>query len=108
LIETNDVRIILTTCGDRAEAERIGRSLVESRLSACINILPGIQSIYWWQGKIESSLEVLLLIKTRSEQVEAVEKAVSSLHSYATPEFLVVAVTGGSSVYLEWLQESLK
>ena len=108
MIEDYDIRIILTTCSDRAEAERVAGSLVESRLAACVNIVPGIQSIYRWEGRIESSGEVLLLIKTRSDQVEALEKAISSLHSYAVPEFLVLGVTGGSSAYLDWLVESVK
>ncbi len=101
-------RIVLSTCSDRTEAERIARSLVESRLAACVNLLPGVSSIYRWQGKVESSEEVLLMIKTSAPQVENVQKAIAGLHSYEVPELLVLDVSGGSEGYLQWLAGSLK
>lgn len=102
------MRIILSTCGDRAEADRISRSLVESELAACVNLVPGVQSVYRWQGKVESASEILLLIKTSSERVKEVEKAILELHSYAVPEFLVLEVQGGSEAYVGWLLGNLK
>ena len=101
-------RILLSTCSNRAEAERIAHSLVESRLAACVNLLPGVRSIYRWQGKVESSEEILLLIKTAAAQVESVQRAIASLHSYEVPEFLALEVSGGSEDYLAWLTGSLK
>ncbi len=101
-------RIVLSTCADRTQAEHIARSLVDSQLAACVNLLPGVKSIYRWQGRVESSEEVLLIIKTGAAQVENVQRAIASLHSYEVPELLVLDVSGGSECYLEWLAGSLK
>jgi periplasmic divalent cation tolerance protein len=103
-----DFKIVLSTCGDRESAERIARRLVEQQLAACVNILPGVQSIYRWQGAIASDPEVLMLIKTGADLVQEVQSAITSLHSYEIPEFLVLPVSGGSDAYLGWLEESLK
>ena len=103
-----DFQIVLSTCADREEAERIAHRLVEQQLAACVNILPGVQSIYRWQGSIESAAEVLLLIKTRSAHCPAVQSTIASLHSYEVPELLVLPVSGGSEAYLAWLKASLR
>lgn len=102
-----DARLILTTCASREEAERIARSLVEKRLAACVNIVPGLTSIYRWQHAVESASEILLLIKTRSTLVEAVEAAVGTLHSYEVPEFLVLTPESAGEPYLRWLLGSV-
>ncbi len=101
-------RIVLTTVTDVAEAERLARTLVEERLAACATLLPGLQSIYHWEGAVESATETLLLIKTDAGQVAALEKRLGALHSYQTPEFLVLKVESGSLSYLEWLQSNLR
>jgi periplasmic divalent cation tolerance protein len=103
-----DSQIVLSTCPDRDQAERIADRLLEQRLAACINILPGVQSFYRWQGSIESASEVLLLIKTRSALISEVQATIASLHSYDVPEFLVLSVSGGSEGYLAWLEASLR
>jgi periplasmic divalent cation tolerance protein len=103
-----DFQIVLSTCPDRDQAERIADRLLEQRLAACINILPGVQSFYRWQGSIESASEVLLLIKTRSALISEVQATIASLHSYDVPEFLVLSVSGGSEGYLAWLEASLR
>jgi periplasmic divalent cation tolerance protein len=103
-----DFEIVVSTCADREQAERIAHSLIELHLAACVNILPGVQSIYRWQGGVESSAEVLLLIKTKSELRDEVKAAVSRLHSYEIPELLVLPVADGSEAYLAWLEESLR
>ena len=103
-----DFQIILSTCADREQAERIAHRLVELQLAACVNILPGVQSIYRWQGAIESAAEVLLLIKTHSSHCQEVEATIQSLHSYEVPEFLVLPVSAGSEPYLEWFNASLR
>jgi periplasmic divalent cation tolerance protein len=101
------VRIVLTTCASPGEATRLARTLVEERLAACATLIPAIQSIYHWQGEIESATETLLLLKTGPDQLAALEARLLALHSYQTPEFLVLAVEAVSHRYLAWLQASL-
>jgi periplasmic divalent cation tolerance protein len=102
-----DFQIVLSTCADREQAERIAHRLIEQRLAACVNILPGVQSIYRWQGAVESAAEVLMLIKTSSARSQEVQSAIASLHSYGVPELLVLPVLDGSNAYLAWLGASL-
>src|SRR5580692_6069040 len=102
-----NARLALTTAANRDEAERIGRVLVEEHLAACAQVIPAIESVYWWQGRIESSAEALLLLKTTSEKLAALEARIRELHSYETPEFLVLTVESGSQAYLAWLRASL-
>jgi periplasmic divalent cation tolerance protein len=90
------------------EAKRIARALVEERLAACVNIAGHVDSVYRWQGVVEETQEVLLLIKTRVEKLAALEEAVHRLHSYEVPEFVILKVDGGSAAYLRWLDESLE
>ena len=103
-----DFQIILSTCADRQQAERIAHRLLELNLAACINILPGVQSLYRWQGSVETAAEVLLFIKTRAALSHEVQSTIAGLHSYEVPEFLVLPVSGGSEPYLAWLEESLR
>jgi periplasmic divalent cation tolerance protein len=103
-----DFQIVLSSCADREQAERIAHRLVEQQLAACVNILPGMQSIYRWQGKVETAAEVLLVIKTSADLIAEVELTIASLHSYEVPEFLVLPVSGGSHAYLAWLRDSLR
>ena len=100
-------RIVLTTASSRDEAKRIAKALVEERLAACVNVVHGVESIYRWQRKVEEAAEVLLLIKTNVEKLEALETAIRRLHSYEVPEFLIFEVNGGSAAYLKWLDDSL-
>ena len=102
-----DFQIVLSTCADREQAERIAHRLVDQHLAACVNILPGVQSIYRWQGAVESAAEVLLLIKTSGARSQDVQSTIASLHSYEVPEFLILPVLGGSDAYLAWLGASL-
>jgi periplasmic divalent cation tolerance protein len=103
-----DFQIVLCTCADRELGERIAHRLVELHLAACVNILPDVQSIYRWQGTVESAAEVLLLIKTSAAQSSAVQSTIAGLHSYEVPEFLVLPISGGSESYLAWLGASLR
>jgi periplasmic divalent cation tolerance protein len=102
-----DIRLILSTAGTREEAERIARSLVEDGLAACVNLVPGVMSVYRWQAGIEAADEILLIIKTAVSCVERVEAALGTLHSYEVPEFLVLHPESVSQPYLEWLLTSL-
>lgn len=106
--DTPPARIVLTTTANPEEAARLGRALVEERLAACATLIPAVQSIYRWKGEIESSTETLLLIKTGSEQLAALEARLHELHSYQTPEFLVLKVDAASQPYLDWLLASLR
>jgi periplasmic divalent cation tolerance protein len=101
------IRLVLTTCASPGEATRLARTLVEERLAACATLVPAVQSIYHWKGQIESTTETLLLLKTGPDKLAALEARLLELHSYQTPEFLVIGVEAVSHPYLEWLQASL-
>jgi periplasmic divalent cation tolerance protein len=103
-----DKRIIFSTAGSRAEADRLATALVERQLAACVNIVGPIASIYRWQGKVDRAEEFLLLIKSTAAQFAAIAAALQELHSYELPECLEVPVTAGSEGYLRWLEESVK
>lgn len=103
-----DKVVILVTAGKLTEAKRIARHLVDSRRAACVNILPPIQSIYRWQGKIEDGREYLLLIKTTRDLFADVKTAVSKLHSYTTPEIICLPIIDGLPEYLQWVSDSVK
>jgi periplasmic divalent cation tolerance protein len=105
---TPPIRIVLTTAANPEEAAALAHTLVEERLAACATLLPGAQSIYRWKGEIESSTETLLLLKTGTEQLAALEARLLELHSYETPEFLVLKVDASSHPYMDWLQENLR
>ena len=101
-------RIVLTTAATPAEAARLGRALVEERLAACATLVPAAQSIYRWQGQVECSAETLLLLKTGRDRLDALEARLLALHSYQTPEFLVLEVESCNHAYLEWLEDCLR
>ncbi len=105
---TSPARIVLTTTANPEETARLARTLVEERLVACATLIPSVLSIYRWQGAVESATETLLLLKTGPEQLAALEARLHELHSYETPEFLVLRVEAASQPYLDWLQASLR
>ena len=94
---------VYTTYPSLVEAERIGKTVLERRLAACVNILPGMISHYWWQGEIERAEEVVMIIKTRASLAEEVRMAVKEMHPYTTPAFLVIPLESVDSSYLTWL-----
>ena len=103
-----DKLVVLVTCSSMGEAQRIARGVVEGRLAACVNILPGVvHSIYRWKGKVESSRERLLLIKTSRKRLAKLRTAVERLHSYDVPEFVALPIAAASPAYLAWIEESL-
>lgn len=102
-----DKRIVLSTSGSEEEARKIAHALVEQQLAACVNIVPRIESIYRWQGKVESSHEYLLLIKTTAERFADVRDAIVELHSYQLPECAALAIDDGSSAYLQWIGDCI-
>ena len=103
-----DKIIVLTTCETSKDAETIAETLVEKRLAACVNILPGLKSVYRWQGKVENAAELLLLIKTRRGLFEQLSAELARIHSYDVPEVIALPVIAGSADYLGWLEKELK
>ena len=103
-----DKRIVLTTAESAEQARKISRALVERSLAACVNIVPQIESVYRWQGRVETAQEWLLIIKTKVSAFERVRAAIRELHSYDLPECLCVSVEDGSAEYLDWIAESVK
>ncbi len=103
----SSARIVLTTAGSQDEARKIARALVERKLAACVNIVPQIESVYRWQGKVESATEWLLVIKTQAAAFERVRDAIRELHSYDLPECVMLKVAGGSEQYLQWIGENV-
>jgi periplasmic divalent cation tolerance protein len=102
-----DKLLVLSTTGSEAEAAKIAQALVERRIAACVNIVPRVQSVYRWEGKIEQAEEYLLLIKTVKTKFEQVRAAISELHSYELPECIALPIEAGSYDYLNWLVESV-
>ena len=99
--------IVFCTCASEEEAERLARRVVERRLAAGANIVPPAQSIYWWQGQIETASERLLLFKTTEDRFAELRDAVTELHSYAVPEIIAVPITAGSDPYLAWIRQNV-
>ncbi|MEN8615335.1 divalent-cation tolerance protein CutA [Dehalogenimonas sp. THU2] len=100
--------IVLVTAGDNEEANLIARVLLEQKKTACVNIIDGMSSNYWWKGAIENVTESLLVIKTSTTLLDAVIELVKEIHSYDNPEIIALPIIGGSTEYLEWLSASLK
>ena len=98
-----DVRVVLVTAPDPVGAARIARALVEEGLAACANLIPGVRSIYRWDGALQDDAEVLLVLKTSAARSEALAARVKDLHPYEFPEVLALPVTGGSEAYLAWV-----
>lgn len=98
--------VVYITVPNPEEGEKIARALVEKRLAACVNILPGLRSIYRWQGKICDDKELLLMAKTTVALFDALEKEVKALHSYKVPEIIALPIVAGSKEYLNWIEEN--
>ena len=99
--------VVLSTVPDDAVATRLAAALVEKKLAACVNIVGGVRSLYWWEGKVQDDSEVLLICKTDDDHVGGLTAAIEELHPYDCPEVVVLPVAGGSAAYLEWIGASL-
>jgi len=104
----NSYLVVLTTTSSWDEAEKIAKTLLEERLVACANIIGPVHSLFWWQGKINTAQEHLILMKTRSDLFGKVSERVKTLHSYQVPEIIATPIIEGSKEYLKWLDESLR
>lgn len=102
----SDSIVVLVTCGSEEEALEIAKALVEAHLAPCVNLVAPIRSIYRWEGKICDEKEWLLIIKTKKQKFEELEKKVKSLHSYSVPEIIGLPITEGSLAYLNWIREN--
>ncbi|HEX6045710.1 MAG TPA: divalent-cation tolerance protein CutA [Pyrinomonadaceae bacterium] len=100
--------VVLMTAANGEEAARLADLLIGAHLAACVQILPEMESVYRWQGKIERQPEILLLAKTALSKFEDLEREVRALHSYDTPEIIALPIVAGSAPYLDWLTASLK
>lgn len=106
MAEQTEACVVLVTCGSEAAATALATALVEERLAACGNIVPGVRSVYRWQGAVQHDAEVLLLLKTVPARVPSLSARVRELHAYDVPEVLALPVLGGLQPYLEWIAES--
>ena len=105
-MENDTYIIVLSTCDSAEMARSIAENLVSRQLAACVNIVPGIESVYQWQGKVQRDSEILLVIKTRQACFEALQNAIQELHSYELPEIIAVPVQSGEKNYLDWITSS--
>jgi len=102
------IRLVYMTAGSLEEARRIGRELVSARLAACVNILPQMQSIYVWEGKLQEDAEVVMIAKTTAERTAELIAKVKSLHSYSVPCIVCLNVADGYPPFLEWIAQSVE
>jgi periplasmic divalent cation tolerance protein len=100
--------VILVTTGTEAEARKIAELLLSKRKAACVNIVPRVDSSFWWQGKLGSARESLLIIKTRASLLPEIIEMVKSVHSYEVPEIIALPIIGGSEDYLKWIDDEVK
>jgi periplasmic divalent cation tolerance protein len=103
----NNFALVLVTAPDLKTARALAKAALQARLTACANIIPRLESHYWWKGKLERSAETLLLFKTARAKLGALEKCILTNHPYDTPEFLVLNLTKGAARYLAWLRDSV-
>ncbi len=100
--------IVLVTAPDLKTARMLARAALSSRLIACANLIPRLESHYWWQGKMEKGTEVLMILKTTKTKLAALEKLILARHPYDTPEFIILSPTAGAEKYLSWIIESCR
>jgi len=99
----NEPTLVYMTASSDEEALRIGRALVAERLAACANVIPGMRSVYWWEGRVQDGNETVLIAKTRADLVAALTDRVKALHSYSVPCVVALPITAGNQDYLDWL-----
>lgn len=105
---TTNVRVVLVTVPNEEAAEKVAKTLVDERLAACVNILPGVRSVYRWQGKVEDERELLLMVKTAADRLPGLMERIKEVHPYSTPEILALPVDTGSQAYCDWVVEETR
>jgi periplasmic divalent cation tolerance protein len=105
---TMNVSLVYITTGSKEEAKKIGMALVSNRLVACVNIIDGVESLYWWEGTLQDEQEAVLIAKTKETLVGEVVEKVKSLHSYSCPCVVSVPLTGGNEAFLEWVRNETR
>jgi periplasmic divalent cation tolerance protein len=99
--------VVLVTAPDLKTGRKLAQAALRARLAACVNLVPKVESHYWWQGRLERGAEVLLILKTRRAKLAALERCLLAHHPYDTPEILALPLTAGNARYLDWLDQSL-
>ncbi len=99
--------VIFITCANKNEAKKISAGLISAKLAACVSIVGGVESLFWWEKKVDRAREVLLIVKSKKTKLAGIIKKVRSLHSYSTPEIIALPIIGGDRQYLKWIDESL-
>jgi periplasmic divalent cation tolerance protein len=99
--------VVLITTSSQAEADRIANTLVAEMMAACVNVIPGVTSVYRWQGEVQRAQEWLLVVKSRLDVLDDVIRRVKALHSYDTPEIIALPLAGGSDAYLRWIDKEV-
>lgn len=107
-MEKPSYAVVLITTPDVAEAQRLSRLLLNERKAACVNIVPGVDSLFWWDGKLDSARESLMVVKTRAALVPEIVALVKKEHSYTVPEVIALPVIAGNPDYLEWIDKEVK
>jgi len=102
-MENEENVVIYITTGTDEEAREVAQVLLEKRKAACVNILPRVSSIFWWQDKLDSAQEILLIVKTKASLVNEIVRLVREVHSYDVPEIIALPIVGGNRDYLEWI-----
>lgn len=100
--------VIFVTASGKEEADKIADRLVKEKLAACVNIINGVESVFWWENKIDRASEVLLVIKSSKEKFAQISETVKALHSYEVPEIIALPITDGYKPYMDWINESIR
>ena len=100
--------VIFVTAPDKKQARQIANKLIKTKLAACVNIIPGVESLFSWKGKIDSAKELLLIIKSEKSKLPRIIKTVKSLHSYEVPEIIALPIVAGNKEYLRWIDECIR
>lgn len=107
MAEDREYVLVITSCANRNDADKLSLALLEKKLAACASVVSGVRAHYWWKGKIESDNEAVILIKTEASKLESLEVQIKDEHSYRNPEIIVLPIKGGSESYLNWISEVL-
>lgn len=103
---SGDFIVIFITTKDTAQARTVARKLLDDKLAACVNVVSGVQSLFWWEGKVDEAAEVLLVVKSRKKLFAKLQRAVRAAHSYQVPEIIALPIVAGNKEYLNWIKQT--